>query len=86
MAEKEFEAEDPFTLTGMVLDLPAEAAVAAQKEMAACFIEEYMLLGYDDERILSLFRDPFYKATHAVLHARGEAFVRALIREVRGEV
>ena len=84
MAEKEFEAEDPLSLTGMILDLPKEEAMKAEAEMAACFIEEYAMIGYDNEAIFALFKDPFYQGTHAVLETRGETFIRGLIREVCG--
>jgi len=84
MAEKPFEEEDPFSLNGMILQLPREEAKLAEAEMAACFIEEYALLGYDEEAIYRLFQDPFYRGTHAVLETRGEAFVRGLIRDICG--
>ena len=82
MAEKEFESEDPFELTGMVIPMSPEKARRSEEAMAACFIEEYLMLGYDALAILELFRDPFYQATHAVLHARGEEYVRSLIEKV----
>ena len=85
MAEKEFDPDDPFTLTGMIVALPKEASDRAEEEMASCFIEEYILMGYDDERILGLFRDPFFQATHAVFISRGEAYVRELLRRVSTE-
>ena len=83
MAEKEFESEDPFTLTGMIMPLSQEQAKIAEEEMAACFIEEYMMMGHDEAHILALFKEPFYQATHAIYRARGEDYVRGLIDKVR---
>ncbi len=84
MAEKQFEKGDPLSLNGLILDLPKEEAIKAEAEMAACFIEEYAMIGYDQEAIFALFKDPFYQGTHAVLETRGETFIRELIQEVFG--
>lgn len=83
MAEKDFDPDDPLALTGAVLALSGPEAERAEREMAATFAEEYALLGYDDARLLALFTDPFYRFPHQVYRARGEAWVRDLIRGVR---
>jgi hypothetical protein len=54
----------------------------ALTEMAACFVEEYACMGWSGERILSLFRNPFYRGPHQVLRIKGEEFVRDLIDKV----
>jgi hypothetical protein len=53
------------------------------RQMAETFVEEYMLLGFSDERIAELFRNPFYRATHEILKSKGESYVRELIKEIR---
>jgi hypothetical protein len=53
--------------------------------MARCLIEEFLLMGLDEERLLGLFRNPFYRGPHAIYQARGEAFVRELVQAVRGQ-
>jgi hypothetical protein len=74
---KPAESNDPMELVGIAL--PGGDARA----MASCVIEEYLLLGWDERRLLSLFSRPCFRATHGVYRALGEAGVRALIEEVR---
>jgi hypothetical protein len=81
MAEKEFEKSDPFEMVG--ISLPVHDPDAYYTDMARTFIEEYMMLGWDDDRIFSLFQDSFYQGTHMVLQKKGEAFVKNLIQEVK---
>ena len=52
--------------------------------MAECIVEEYLLMGYGDDALLALFRDPFYQGIHPFYQEYGEAGIRALIAEVRG--
>lgn len=85
MAEKRFDPEDPMALTGAVLPLSEKESVAAEEEMARTIVEEFALLGRDDEEILKLFRNPFYRFPHQVYRARGEKYVRNLIRKTRGD-
>lgn len=80
-SHKEFESEDPFERVQVFLDLPADDCFF--EEMARTFIEEYMLLGWNDDEILEIFTDPFYYGTHHILQEKGEAFVKNLIQEVR---
>lgn len=83
MAEKAFEAEDPMSLNGTILRLKsAGEAARINSEMAECFIEEYLLLGYSELELLHLFKNPFYRATYALYRERGESYVRDLIRKV----
>jgi hypothetical protein len=51
----------------------------ALTEMAWCFVEEYARMGWSGERILRLFRNPFYRGPHQILRMKGEDFVRGLI-------
>lgn len=83
MAEKEFDPDDPMALTGAVMALSGPEAESAEREMAATFVEEFALLGYGDDALLALFKDPFYGFPHRVYRARGEAWVRELINVVR---
>jgi hypothetical protein len=50
--------------------------------MAWCFVEEYARMGWSGERILRLFRNPFYRGPHQILRMKGEDFVRSLIESV----
>ncbi len=79
---KEHEAEDPLELVGIQMNEgPDEHALA---EMAGCFIEEYARMGWNGERILKLFRNPFYRGPNQILRARGEEFVRERIETITG--
>ncbi|MBE7417548.1 MAG: hypothetical protein HS128_07280 [Ideonella sp.] len=71
--------DDPMELVGM--SLPA----ADPQAMARCLIEEYLLLGWDEQRIAQLFARPAFRATHALQCTLGEERVRALIGEVFGQ-
>jgi hypothetical protein len=72
--------QDPMMLVGVTLP----AGRAAQVEMARVFAEEYARMGFDEERILGLFRRPFYAGAHRALRALGEDVVRAIVRESTG--
>ncbi|MDR7426535.1 MAG: hypothetical protein QN152_09965 [Armatimonadota bacterium] len=74
---KPFAPDDPLALVGVALP-PSEGAL---EEMARTFIQEYLLQGWDERRLLALFRNPFYRAPHLVYRARGEEYVRRLIAE-----
>lgn len=74
---KPAEPHDPMELIGVAL--PG----GSMQAMAACLVEEYLMLGYSDEQLLALFRRPCFGATHGIYRARGEDYVRALIGEVR---
>jgi len=79
---KEHEAEDPLELVGVQMkEGPDDQDLA---EMAGCFIEEYARMGWNGERILKLFRNPFYRGPYQILRARGEEFVRERIETITG--
>ena len=50
--------------------------------MAECLVEEYVRLGWSERRLLGLFTNPLFLATHRVYQQKGEAYVRALIAQV----
>ena len=71
---------DPNELAGVVL--PAEAET--MREMAYVFAEEFARLGFDETRLLRLFRNPFYAGLHGTYRALGESVVREIVRECVG--
>lgn len=79
--DKEFAADDPLALVPAVMDAPMDEE--SYRQMAETFVEEYMLLGFSDEKIAELFRNPFFRATHEILKSRGESYVMELIKEIR---
>ena len=65
----------------MVIDAPADDHF--QHEMAQTFVEEYMMMGWSDAKILAMFRNPFYQGPHNIFKIKGEAFITNLVHEVR---
>ncbi len=77
MAKKQFEQGDPMEIVGVSLP---EGDI---DDMAECLVEDYIRNGWDDESLLRLFRDPFYRATHRIYQKKGEAYVLALTARLR---
>ncbi len=50
--------------------------------MAECVIEEFLLMGWSERRLMTLFTHPQFQATHQIYLDRGEDHVRDLIRQV----
>lgn len=78
MPHDEFVPEDPMDLNGIVL--PGEPGQL--EAMAECFVEEYVRLGWDPPRLMGLFTNPMFLATHRIYRQKGEAYVRELIAHV----
>ncbi|MCG3128170.1 MAG: hypothetical protein CHACPFDD_03046 [Phycisphaerae bacterium] len=80
MPYQEPDATDPMTLEGVELDAGSAAeARRANVEMAECFIDEFMRLGFSTDRIWRLFATAGYAGPHRALQALGEQHIRALI-------
>ena len=77
MPKDEFDFEDPLELNGVAF-LTEEDTSA---EMAECFAEEFMRMGYNHKQVLALFRNPHYTGPNMVLVNKGEPFVRNIIAE-----
>ncbi len=82
MAEKEFEADDPYEFVAVRFPLPP--GVDGDEQCARTFIEEYALLGVPRAKILQIFASPHFAGTHAILQTRGEEFVRTIADDVYG--
>jgi len=78
-ATREAEPDDPLELVGV----PVPVDEATFDEMARCLVEEYVRDGWNDARLLALFRSPFYAGLHVVWRRRGEGWVRAEIAAAR---
>ena len=68
---------DPNVLVGVELPAPVEAT----REMAWVFAEEFARMGFATERILGLFRLPFYAGAHQALRILGEPEITAIVGE-----
>jgi hypothetical protein len=79
MPHDEFDDGDPLGLVGMVL--PGEPGQL--QAMAECLVEEYVRLGWDERRLMTLFVNPLFLATHRIYQHLGEAAVRDLISRTR---
>jgi hypothetical protein len=79
MPYHEADPDDPSELVGAIVP----GSETSDEEMAECFIEEFALLGFDEARILGLFRNTGYRATHRLWAERGERWVKERIAAVR---
>jgi hypothetical protein len=77
MGAKAFDRDDPMELVGV--DLPE----GSLEEMAKCLVEEYIRGGWDDESLLHLFCDPFYRMPYRIYREKGEAYIRQLMARLR---
>ena len=77
MPKDEFVDEDPMELVGMVMP----GAPGMLEAMATALVEEYVLLGWDEPRLMTLFVNPLFMATHRIYRQKGEVYVRDLVRE-----
>ncbi len=77
MPRDEFVDEDPLELVGMVL--PGEAGQL--ERMAENIIEEYVRMGWDERRLMTLFVHPMFMATHRIYRLKGEDYVIDLVRQ-----
>lgn len=77
-AEKCHDADDPMELVGMVLPGTPETL----DKMAETIVDEYVRLGWDERRLMTLFVNPMFMATYRIYQEKGEAYVRDLIARV----
>lgn len=68
---------DPNVLVGVSLPGSEEAT----REMAIAFAEEFAALGFDQDRLMSLFRRPHYAGAHRAYQLLGEKEIERIIRE-----
>jgi hypothetical protein len=76
MPKDEFVPEDPMELVGVVLS----GGPGQLEAMAEIIVEEYVRMGWDEARLMTLFTSPMFAATYRVYHHKGEAYVRELIQ------
>ncbi len=72
------DATDPMTLHGVVVETESDAAM---RDMAECFVEEYIRSGFDEDRILKLFQTQGYAGAFLAYQTLGEAVIRSLFAE-----
>jgi hypothetical protein len=75
---KEPEENDPLELNAVGVDDPDGTSL---REMAACFAEEFLRLGFPPGRVLALFESPRYPLAHGAWNTLGAPAIRALVEE-----
>ncbi|MBI1870314.1 MAG: hypothetical protein HYS07_03870 [Chlamydiae bacterium] len=75
---KELDPEDPMEMVGVEFSLQSEAEV---RDMALCYAEEFARDGWNEEKLLAMFRNPFYLGPHLVWRQKGDSFVLSVIQE-----
>lgn len=76
---KTFEPTDPHELVGV------ELANGDPDFMAECLVEEYLLLGWSDRQLMTLFERPCFGMTHSIYRDRGHPYIADLITRVRAK-
>lgn len=76
---KQPESEDPFELKAIGVADPDGTSL---REMASCFAEEFLRLGFPPGRVLALFESPRYALAHEAWLALGEPAVRVLVEDL----
>jgi len=71
------EPDDPHLLVGV--SLPGDEA--ATREMAAAFADEFAQMGFDRDRLLRLFSNPFYTGAHAARELLGDVEITRIVVE-----
>jgi hypothetical protein len=71
------EPDDPHLLVGV--SLPGDEA--ATREMAEAFADEFAQMGFDRDRLLRLFSNPFYAGAHAARQLLGDAEITRIVVE-----
>ena len=78
MARKESEADDPIEMIGIQLPNQTEEQF---RDMALCFAEEFVREGWSEERLLKMFKDPFYQGPYLVWKQKGDEYVQSVIND-----
>ncbi|MFQ5525434.1 MAG: hypothetical protein ACE5GX_04165 [Thermoanaerobaculia bacterium] len=77
MPYREPDPQDPHELVGVTVPGDRES----MREMAATFAEEFAALGFNEDRLLDLFRKPQYAGAHRAYRELGEVEVRRIVAE-----
>ncbi len=80
MPYRDPDPHDPHELVGV--SVPAD--LAAVREMARTFAEEFAAHGFDRRRLLGLFEQPFYGAPHRAWKTLGAAEIERIVDEALG--
>ena len=73
---KDFDPEDPTELVGVAIP-GCDSAQALEG-----IVREYQLMGWTAQQIMTLFRSPYYGATHQIYREMGEAHVKQRVMQL----
>jgi hypothetical protein len=76
MPMREADTDDPMELVGVRLPVADDQAM---RDMAECFVEEFVRLGHTADELMRMFRNPFYAGVHQAYRVLGEAPIGELI-------
>jgi hypothetical protein len=78
MAQKDLEADDPFEINGVEMPGQTEAEL---RDMVLCIAEEFVREGWSEEKLLEMFKNPFYQGPYLAWKQKGDEYVLAIICE-----
>ena len=78
MVKKDIEPDDPMEMVGVELPGQTEEQL---RDMVLCFTEEFVRNGWDENRILFVFRNPMYYGPYMAWKQKGTQYVRSAIHE-----
>lgn len=77
MPHNDLDPNDPNMLIGV--EVPATAETT--REMAYVFAEEFARIGFDKEKLMRIFRRPFYAGAHRAYLELGEQEIETIVDE-----
>jgi len=72
------DSTDPMTLHGVAVEVGDDSAL---RTMAECFIEEYARMGYSEEMLFRVFRNPGYAGPNLAYRILGDAWIAEQIAQ-----
>jgi hypothetical protein len=78
MAHKDNEADDPVEMIGIQLSHQTEEQL---RDMALCFAEEFVRGGWSAEKLMKIFKNPFYQGPYMVWKQKGDDYVQSVIND-----
>jgi len=76
MAQKENEEDDPIEMIGIQLPNQTEEQL---RDMALCFAEEFVREGWSGEKLIKMFKNPYYQGPYLVWKQKGDEYVESVI-------
>ena len=78
MPKNEFDPEDPMEMVGVELRGQKEAQL---RDMALCFAEEFIREGWSENKLIEMFKNPYYKGPYLAWQQKGDTFIQEVVKE-----